>query len=189
MIYLKLLRQSFLMMVFFTILLGIIYPALITGIGKLLFPFQANGSLIYNAQNKVIASKIIGLNFPNNYFQSRPSANNYDAMNSGGSNLSITSEKEINLVKARINHAEALYGKDKKVPADLVFASGSGLDPDISLEAAIYQAGYIAKVNHLAKKDVLDLINTKVDRNFFNLATVNVLELNLALNQLMNHRQ
>ncbi|WP_440994493.1 potassium-transporting ATPase subunit KdpC [Cysteiniphilum litorale] len=172
-------RRGFIAMLFFTIILGVFYPLLMTGIGFVVAKDQAQGSLIkYDGQ--VIGSSLIGQNFADNLFQSRPSANSYDGLASGGTSMALNNVNLVKSVQTRIEGLQQKYGTSK-IPADLVFASGSGLDPDISLMAAKYQAPYIAKVNHLPMDEVLKLINDNAQHHLFNPSTVNVLRLNLEL--------
>src|ERR1035437_9571013 len=138
---------AFKTMLLFTVLLGVIYPLATTGLAKLMFPNAANGSLI-TANGQVVGSSLIGQNFTKpEYFQPRPSAagNGYDAMASGGSNYGPTNQKLIDRVKASIDQ----FRKDNPdytgpIPADLVTASASGLDPHISPASAQAQASRIA---------------------------------------------
>jgi K+-transporting ATPase ATPase C chain len=172
---------------FFTIVLGVVYPFLIMGVGYMFFKPQATGSIVV-VNNKTVGSSLIGQDMPSNLFQSRPSASNYNALASGGSNYSIANKEQQKLVKTRVNNLQEKYGRTKKIPEDLVFASGSGLDPDITLEAADYQAEYIARVNNLPIKLIYRLIKQQSKYRLFNTYTVNVLELNLdVLRQIGNH--
>ncbi len=177
--YLHTIKQSFIAMIFFTILLGVIYPFLIMGIGYTFTPEQTEGSII-KYQGKPVGSSLIGQVSPTGFFQPRPSANNYDALESGGSNLAINNPKQLALISNRIQILQNTYG-GQKVPADLVFASGSGLDPDISLQAALYQANHISAVQKLPYQTVIDLIMENRKIHWFNPPTINVLELNIAL--------
>ena len=172
---------------FFTIVLGVVYPFLIMGVGYMFFKPQATGSIVV-VNNKTVGSSLIGQDMPSNLFQSRPSASNYNALASGGSNYSIANKEQQKLVKTRVNNLQEKYGRTKKIPEDLVFASGSGLDPDITLEAADYQAEYIARVNNLPIKLIYSLIKQQSKYRLFNTYTVNVLELNLdVLRQIGNY--
>ncbi|WP_440682170.1 potassium-transporting ATPase subunit KdpC [Cysteiniphilum halobium] len=172
-------RRGFIAMLFFTIILGVFYPLLMIGIGFILAKDQAQGSLV-KYDGHIIGSSLIGQNFADNLFQSRPSANNYDGLASGGTSMALNNVNLVKSVQARIEGLQQKYG-NSKIPADLVFASGSGLDPDISLMAAKYQAPYIAKVNHLSVAEVTQLIDDNTEHHLFNPATVNVLKLNLVL--------
>lgn len=170
------------------IALGIIYPLAITGIGSLLFPHQAGGSMIVQ-NGKPIGSEIIGQLFTKpEYFQGRPSAagkNGYDPTSTGGTNLGPTSKKLIDATKATIAAlAKANPDAGGAPPMDLVTSSGSGIDPDISPEGAYYQAARVAKARKMPLDDVRALIAAHVRGRTFGILgepRVNVLELNRAL--------
>ncbi|MGB6940903.1 MAG: potassium-transporting ATPase subunit KdpC [Bryobacteraceae bacterium] len=176
--------------IFLTILLGIGYPLAITGISQLVFPHQANGSLI-TKNGQVIGSELIGQNFTKpEYFQPRPSAagnDGYDATASGGSNYGPTNQKLIDRVKASVDK----FHKDNPdyhgpIPADLVTASGSGLDPDISPASAMAQEPRVANARGISADQLNQLVaqHTKSpDLGLLGEPRVNVLELNLALDQ------
>jgi len=172
-----------------TVLTGIIYPLAVFGIAQTIFPRQAGGSIIV-ASTKVVGSSLIGQNFSSpKYFQSRPSAagdKGYDASNSGGSNLGPTNKALIDAVKLRLkNLVESNPGVDpRQVPIDLVTASGSGLDPEISPAAASLQVARVAHARGLSEDQVRQLIadNTRPrSAGIFGEPGVNVLLLNLAL--------
>jgi K+-transporting ATPase ATPase C chain len=172
-----------------TVLTGVIYPLAVFGIAQTIFPRQAGGSIIV-ASNKVVGSSLIGQNFSSpKYFQSRPSAagdKGYDASNSGGSNLGPTNKALIDAVKLRLkNLVESNPGIDpRQVPIDLVTASGSGLDPEISPAAADLQVARVAHARGLSEDQVRQLIadNTRPrSAGIFGEPGVNVLLLNLAL--------
>ncbi len=174
-----------------TVLTGIIYPLAVFGIAQTIFPRQAGGSIIV-ASNKVVGSSLIGQNFSSpKYFQSRPSAagdKGYDASNSGGSNLGPTNKALIDAVKLRLkNLVESNPGIDpRQVPIDLVTASGSGLDPEISPAAADLQVARVAHARGLSEDQVRRLIadNTRPrSAGIFGEPGVNVLLLNLALDR------
>ncbi len=174
-----------------TVLTGIIYPLAVFGIAQTIFPRQAGGSIIV-ASNKVVGSSLIGQNFSSpKYFQSRPSAagdKGYDASNSGGSNLGPTNKALIDAVKLRLkNLVESNPGVDpRQVPIDLVTASGSGLDPEISPAAASLQVARVAHARGLSEDQVRQLIadNTRPrSAGIFGEPGVNVLLLNLALDR------
>ncbi len=174
-----------------TVLTGIIYPLAVFGIAQTIFPRQAGGSIIV-ASNKVVGSSLIGQNFSSpKYFQSRPSAagdKGYDASNSGGSNLGPTNKALIDAVKLRLkNLVESNPGIDpRQVPIDLVTASGSGLDPEISPAAADLQVARVAHARGLSEDQVRQLIadNTRPrSAGIFGEPGVNVLLLNLALDR------
>jgi K+-transporting ATPase ATPase C chain len=176
--------------IFLTILLGIGYPLAVTGISQLVFPHQANGSLI-TRNGQVIGSDLIGQNFSKpEYFQPRPSAagnDGYDATASGGSNYGPTNQKLIDRVKASVDK----FRKDNPdyhgpIPADLVTASASGLDPDISPASAMAQEPRVAKARGISADQLNQLVaqHTKSpDLGLLGEPRVNVLELNLALDQ------
>jgi len=174
-----------------TVLTGIVYPLAIWALSQTIFPRQAGGSLIV-AGNKVVGSILVGQNFSSpRYFQSRPSAagdKGYDAVNSGGSNLGPTNKALIDAVKLRLkNIVESNPGTDaRQVPIDLVTASGSGLDPEISPAAADLQIPRVAHARGLSEDQVRQLIaeNTRPrSAGIFGEPGVNVLLLNLALDR------
>ena len=167
-------------LLFFTLALGVAYPLLVMGVGYLFFENQASGSM-YIVNNKIVGSKLIGQTMPSNLFQSRPSANDYNPLASGGSNYSVDNVDQQKLVATRITKLQNTYGTKQKVPENLVFASGSGLDPDITVYAAKYQAHYIAKTNGIPVQQVYDLIKKDSKYIIFNTSTVNVLKLNIDL--------
>jgi potassium-transporting ATPase KdpC subunit len=188
----KNLITSVLMTAVTTILLGLIYPLLMTGLAQVLFPDKANGQLIYR-DGKPIGSRIIGQPFTGpGYFHSRLSAagNGYDAANSGGSNLGPTNQKLI----ARVNADVATLQSDnptQPVPVDLVTSSASGLDPDITPAAAFFQVPRIAQERGLSQHAVSGLVRKHIKGREFGILgepRVNVLELNLALHELARLR-
>ncbi len=166
-----------------------LYPLAVYGIAKILFPGQANGSLIVDADGTVHGSKLLGQQFTaDKYFQSRPSAagNGYDATSSGGSNLGPTSSNLVTTVAQRIADYRTANGlaTNALVPADAVTASGSGLDPHISLRNAELQAPRVAKARNLSVEKVLELVRANTDSpslGFLGEPGVNVLKVNLAL--------
>jgi len=172
-----------------TILTGVIYPLAMTGIAQLLFPSQANGSMLVQ-DGKIIGSKLIGQNFSNpSYFHGRPSAagaDGYDGTSSAGSNLGPTSQKLKDAVLERINNERQQnnLAKSANVPSDLVLASASGLDPHITPDAAYVQVQRVAKVRNLSPNQVRALVSEHVEGKeigFLGEMRVNVLELNVAL--------
>jgi potassium-transporting ATPase KdpC subunit len=176
--------------IFLTILLGVGYPLAVTGISQLLFPHQANGSLI-TKDNRVIGSELIGQNFSRpEYFQGRPSAagsDGYDPTASGGSNYGPTNQKLIDRVKASVDkfHKEN-PDYNGPLPADLLTASGSGLDPDISPASAQAEAPRVAKARGISVDQINQLVaqyTKSADLGLLGEPRVNVLKLNLALDQ------
>jgi potassium-transporting ATPase KdpC subunit len=174
---------------FMTVVLGIIYPLVMTGLSQAIFPKQANGSLI-TRNGKVIGSELIGQNFAKpEYFHPRPSAagSGYDATSSGGSNYGPTNQKLIDRVKASIEQ----FKKENPdyhgpIPADLVTASASGLDPDISPDSARAQAVRVAKARGMQLDQanrMIDNFTEAPDLGLLGEPRVNVLKLNLALDQ------
>ena len=174
-----------------TVLTGIVYPLAVWGIAQTIFPAQAGGSLIV-AGNKVVGSSLIGQNFSSpRYFQSRPSAagdKGYDAANSSGSNLGPTNKALIDAVKLRLKSfiESNPAANPRQVPVDLVTASGSGLDPEISPAAAGLQVARVAHARGISEDQVRQLIaeNTRPrSAGIFGEPGVNVLLLNLALDR------
>ncbi len=179
------------------VLLGLVYPFVMTGVAQVLFHRQANGSFV-KENGKVVGSSLIGQNFllqdgsPDpKYFQPRPSAagNGYDAMSSGGSNDGPSSSTLLKNVSGRVAAYRKLNGlpSSTEVPVDAVTASGSGLDPDISVANARLQAPRVAQARKLPVQQVLDLVDQHTDKRqlgFLGEETVNVLDLNLALDQI-----
>ena len=173
----------------FALLLGLGYPALITGISQLLMHDEANGSLI-KKDGKIVGSKLIGQSFTQpQYFHSRPSAINYDATDSGGSNLGPSNPELVKQVAARITQVrnENHLASNTPLPADMVLTSGSGLDPHISMENALLQLPRVAMARHMLPTTINQIIMENIDSDFIGVwgkAGVNVLELNLALDKL-----
>src|SRR5262245_24504 len=184
------LRPALLVLIALTAITGIAYPLLVTGLAQLLFPREANGSLI-EAAGRVAGSALIGQPFDDPcYFWSRPSATSkfpYDASASSGSNLGPSSDALRDAVKARVEALRAADpGNAAPVPIDLVTASGSGLDPHVSLAAARYQAARVGRVRGLDPGRVEALVAEHSEGRFLGLLgepRVNVLELNLALDR------
>jgi potassium-transporting ATPase KdpC subunit len=181
----KNLITAFLMTIATTILLGVIYPLVITGLAQLIFHDKANGQII-TRNGEAIGSRIIAQPFTSaKYFHPRPSAagNGYDAANSGGTNLASTNQKLIDRVRA---DAATLHSENpsQPIPVDLLTTSASGLDPEISPAAAEFQIPRIARERGLSESALRDLVQKHTDQRDLGLLgepRVNVLELNLAL--------
>lgn len=185
----KNLITAVLMTIVTTVLLGLIYPLAVTGLAQVIFPEQANGSLIRSADGTLIGSRLIGQPFTSpGYFRSRPSAagaNGYDASASSGSNLGPTNKKLIDRVTADVAKAQA-ENPGKAVPIDLVTTSGSGLDPHISPAAAEFQVPRVARERGVSEETLRRIVaaHTKGRQfGFLGEPTVNVVELNLELDQ------
>jgi K+-transporting ATPase ATPase C chain len=194
------LRPAIVVLVALTLITGLVYPLAMTGIAELVFPRQAQGSLI-ERDGRVVGSALIGQNFTSEkYFHGRLSATSgpdpkdptktvpvpYNAANSGGSNLGPSNKALVDRVQGDID-ALKKENPSAPVPIDLVTTSASGLDPDISPEAAYFQAARVAKARNLAEDRVRALIADHVEERFLGLVgepRVNVLQLNLALDQL-----
>jgi potassium-transporting ATPase KdpC subunit len=192
------LRPAFFMLLIFTVITGIIYPLAVTGIAQVVFPHQANGSLIMAEGGKAVGSELIGQQFDDpKYFWGRISATGtfaYNAFNaenltgSSGSNYGPLNPALMDMVQARIDALKAADPDNTApIPVDLVTASGSGLDPHISIAAALYQVHRVAQARGLSDEAVKALVDEYTQgRQFFFLGEphVNVLKLNLALDGL-----
>jgi len=183
----KNLLTAVLMTLVTTILLGLGYPLLVTGLAQVIFPDKANGQLIRNADGTVIGSRLIGQPFSSRgYFRSRPSAagaGGYDASASSGSNLGPTNQKLIDRVKVDVEKLQA-ENPGKSVPIDLVTTSGSGLDPHISPAAAEFQIPRVARERGMSEDELRQIVAAHTEGRqlgFLGEPRVNVLELNLDL--------
>jgi potassium-transporting ATPase KdpC subunit len=195
----KELRPAIVMTIAFTLLTGLVYPLAMTGIAQLLFPNQANGSLI-SRDNKVVGSALIGQVFADDkYFHGRPSATTdtdpndasktvpapYNAQGSSGSNLGPTSKALIDRVKEEIEKLKV--ENPRQIPVDLATTSGSGLDPDITPAAAAFQIPRVAKARNIPETALSDLVARFTEGRTFGIIGephVNVLQLNLALDEM-----
>jgi K+-transporting ATPase ATPase C chain len=191
----KYIRPAIVLTLLLTILTGFIYPGIVTGLGQLIFPSQANGSMV-TVNGKVIGSQLIGQYWTSpRYFHGRPSATlsdsgnarqPYNAAYSSASNLGPTNKALIHNVQQRV----AFWHKENPgvpVPVDLVTSSGSGLDPDISIAAALFQVPMVARARGLSQSQVQQLVMSHVHGRFlgiFGEPYINVLELNMALDGL-----
>lgn len=187
------LKISLVTLILLTVLLGVIYPCFIWGVGQIFFHKKANGTLFYYRDGTVIGSEWIGQNFSSvRYFHPRPSsAGNagYDAANSSGSNLGPISWKLIDSVRARVSayRSENSLSDDVKIPADAVTASGSGLDPHISVENALIQCRRVAAARSISIDQMKQLVENYIEGRslgLFGEKRVNVLRLNLALDKI-----
>lgn len=189
----KHLKPAVILFVILTVLTGVIYPAVVTGLAQLLFPQQANGSLIIDSGGKPLGSRLIGQPFSSpGHFWGRPSATGpfpYNAGASSGSNLGPANPALIDAVKARILALRTADPDNKApVPVDLITASGSGLDPHISPAAAEYQINRVAKARNMDPQKLHDLVDANTESRQWRLLgepRVNVLKLNLALDRLV----
>ena len=186
--YASLLRASIGLTIVSLGLCGFLYSATVTGLGQLLFPAQANGSLI-ELDGKILGSSLVAQPFTDpKYFQPRPSAANYDPMAMAGSNMARTNPELTKIIEQRIADIEARdHIEGSQIPSDLVTASGSGIDPEISLKSAMIQVKRVAEARHLSDQQVIELIQQYTLKPTFGVLgqeRINVLELNLALDQI-----
>lgn len=187
----KIIAQSFKIFLSLTILTGVIYPLFIILIGQVIFPNQSNGSLIIK-DGKIIGSDLLGQNFADSiYFQSRPSAINYNPLPSGASNLGLSSA----LLKEQVNTRKLEFRKNNflndsvNIPSEMLFASGSGVDPHISIEAAKLQINRVIKSRNLSTDkskllyNLVDSLSEYLQFGELGNQVVNVLSLNLKLDE------
>jgi potassium-transporting ATPase KdpC subunit len=187
----KQLRPAIISVLVFTIVCGLVFPLVVTGLANVIFPHQSQGSLIVQ-NGQVVGSELIGQNFSKpEYFHPRPSAagNGYDAANSGGSNLGPTSQKLMDQIRDRVAayRTENDLSESARIPADAVMASASGLDPQISSANARLQAARVARARNVDVAAIHRLIAAHTHGRQFGILgepRVNVLELNLALNRI-----
>jgi K+-transporting ATPase ATPase C chain len=184
----KTLFQSIKLLLIMTVLLGGVYPLVVTNLGAWVFPAQSFG-LLLKENGAVIGSELIGQNFSKEgYFIARPSAagdDGYDALSSSGSNLAPTNKLLLDRIDASEEALHVRFG-EAEIPSDLVMSSGSGLDPHISKLAALYQVNTIAKERHVGNVQMLELVNQHIERKFLGFIgeeRVNVLLLNRALDK------
>lgn len=190
------LKPAVMMLLMLTLLTGVAYPALVTVLAQMLFNEQANGSLIKDQQGQPVGSELIGQTFSEpKYFWSRPSATGpygYNAAASSGSNLGPTNPALIDAVAARIQALKDADPENKTpVPVGLITASGSGLDPHISVAAAEYQIKRIAKIRKINETKLHELVDAHTEGRqwlVFGEPRVNVLRINLALDKLARAR-
>ncbi|MGV7927476.1 MAG: potassium-transporting ATPase subunit KdpC [Spirochaetota bacterium] len=182
----KQLKISIIFLAVMSLFLGILYPLMMTLAAQIAFPGKANGSLVV-ADGRIVGSVLIGQGFSGpEYFHGRPSACDYDGLSSGGSNFGPTNKKHIDraVERAAVVRKENSLPADAGIPADLVLASASGLDPHISLQAALLQAPRVARVRGVDTPVITGLVEKRAEKRYFGLfgdSFVNVLGLNLLL--------
>lgn len=188
-------RSSLVMLLLLTLITGLAYPLFVTGLANLIFPSQANGSLIYQ-DNKLVGSALIGQQFTrSDYFQGRPSMTAempYNSMASGASQLATSNPLLLNALTQRVQTWQKIVNNARPVPVDLITASGSGLDPHISVKAAYYQANNIAFQRQLTENEIHQLINDNTIKPFISFMgepVVNVFALNQSLDKLSIEKQ
>jgi K+-transporting ATPase ATPase C chain len=180
------LTRALLIFLVMSVLTGLAYPFLVTGLAGLLFPRKAAGSLIKEG-GRVVGSALIGQNFTSaRYFHGRPSAHDYDADNSGGTNFGPASAKFLEEVAGRVKKVcRENGGRPETMPADLVLASASGLDPHISLEAALLQVSRVSGSRGIQESTLRGLVETMAEGRYsWGQPRINLLRLNLALDRL-----
>lgn len=188
----KVFKKALGVLLIFTLIVGIIYPTFITVCAQTFFKDKANGSLIVK-DGEVVASTLIGQNFTSSkYFWGRPSATAdypYNGVGGSGSNKSPASDEMKKVIEERVKELQKYNGTDEKIPVDLVTASGSGLDPDISLAGAEYQVKRVAESRDMSEEEVqkvIDEVKQKRILGFFGETYVNVVELNLRLDEVQS---
>lgn len=182
------LKKSFLMLIIFMVITGFIYPLCILMVGQWVFPARANGSILRDSHGEQVGSKLIGQKFESaKYFQDRPSACGYDTLPSGATNYGLSNPLWRAQVRQTIEQYQTVnqLSKGETIPVDAVMSSGSGLDPDISLNNAMLQSRRIAQERKIPLSKVQEIIRqqSKKDTGLFQLPLVNVLELNLELDR------
>lgn len=188
--FIKVLGKASKLMIIMIIITGVMYPLTVTAIGQVFFPNKANGSIVEDNGVKK-GSELIGQNFSDSKcFWGRPSSTSdypYNTLGSAGSNKSPVSEELDNIIKERVDILKKFNGSEKQIPVDLVTASASGLDPDISIESAEYQVSRIAKLRNIPEEDLIKMIDNISNKPFlemFGTPRVNVLKLNLELDKM-----
>ena len=180
------LKTAGILFALFTLLLGVVYPLAMTGIAQVVFPHKANGSLLIR-HGKIVGSELIGQRFTRDkYFHGRPSAVSYDGAGSGASNYGPTEPTLQAQIAQRITaiRASDSLAQDQPIPADIVTASASGLDPHLGVDAALLQVPRIAKARQMDEAAIRALISTHTETPLLSAPHVNVLQLNLALDNL-----
>jgi K+-transporting ATPase ATPase C chain len=180
-------RPAFFMLLIFTVITGVIYPLAVAGVAQLVFPHQANGSLII-VDGKAVGSELIGQQFDDpKYFWGRPSAAGYNAAASSGSNYGPMNPALMEMVQVRVDTLKTADPENSAlIPVDLVTASGSGLDPHISVAAALYQVHRVSQARGLSDEALKSIVEKYTEGRQFGIfgeSRVNVLLLNLALDE------